>query len=642
MKKQLVILATVAVLLGGCKKDNFIDGTPVTFKVNIERPMAKVHLGAGMKPNWDVNDSIHINGVDALVTPVMNDSTRGEVTATFPSNSAHAPYYAVYPASIAKGHDLTNENQRTVTLPRVQYYNVRNDVQVIDAPMSASILGENPERNLDFKNLCGLLQIRITNDKAWDMILDSVQVEASSKNIRGGVTISGIDSGTPYMLAGDNSGNNVISLARKGNQSIGTFVKSSKWGTPGDDTSCVVYLYVPTIPNNARNAFTIRVFSHPVWDNETNPTVHNDDPEVHIVYTRTQESDTMGYIGRSELVNVNFSLKACEPYGTTITSMKKFALQHTGNNNEQVETDVCISRGHIQYNANEGWRFARRQWDFLQMTTISYSGWFEHFTFDAAKNPSHHWALGLTNSDFTNNNSNLSGTSDFGYNFDKATGSHTTWHTPTRQEYHDLESCTYGWCTLTDVPTVNNSTCSLYCCIFVPTALTSGTVNHHNYIRTFHNRADAQSLGFSAGNAFKNDGTKQVTDNVLTIAQFEYYEAMGCILVPCIGVFDGVNPDCKNRWDCSNPPVGIELHRAETSYWTCEYHQGQTILGDLLHLHNDGYIISFNAYQNSKEGTVNVPAPDNTGSLDSECYRRFCVRLFCPYGTAYQYHPDQM
>ena len=671
----LIVAAVVLLAVAGCKKEDEGEKFPVEFTVDLEgRPGndAKVHLeevSGVWKPNWDEGtDQVRVNDDQNARTIVRNASnhTQGTVSATVSGST----YYAVFPASAVVSNSVSSNT--TIKLPRVQVYETVDGVQKLNAPMAAY---NKSKPVLKFKNLCGVMQIIITNNKYWDMILDSIQVQASNKALCGNMTISDFgesSSGTymdPYVEApnasadpdvangvllsrdGLESAMRIVSLSAydEGNQrysSLGMTVRSTRLNGDSDpSTKCTLYVYLPKIPTGTGNTMTVRVFSHPVWkdaNNEDDP-----DPLVHIVYERTTTAAN-GYVARNEVIKALVPLASATP---TFTSMKAFTVDGNG-------TQVCFSRGLVQYYnhaTNSRWRFAQRQWAFTGRTsiTVNYPGinnndadrnvaWREHFPWASGNNPVYLYALNENQCEYPNNTyGDLTGSSryvlDWGNNF---VNSNTTrgigtnvrlWRTPSRAEYDYVfkgrtatygaitGSVKYGWARITGVPAgyPDGSSVSpyLYGCILIPDSVDWHTFN------------EVQSL--ITAQFVSPEGESQIkrrTDNTYSTAQLEYLEAKGCIFFPCIGGFFGATGGSiisYRNWDDRGLEPALKC-------WTCSQSTSQT--------HTQAFAMYFQS-QDVDLGSSDVTA---TSLYDDAARYLNCVRLVCNFGTPYVWDPDQM
>ena len=654
-----IIMAALVLSLAGCKKEGV--KVTMTFDVELDNSHPKDALGAKVylddtnKPHWENNDPIHVNDGEGTVVPEDGNKTRGRFTAdiTEPQDNH---YYAVYPASIASGIDL--HSTQHVELPRVQQYKLNNGKQTINAPMFAY----NPAKPvLRFHNLCGLMKITITNDKAWDMVLDSIQVEATTKKLSGTMSIIDITSDEPYVQAVTHTVDsfnvadrnmNCISLVGINKYLRSTLLENLSSGNPDAPTSITLYVYLPTIAETdiASNRFYIRAFTHPAWETFSDGFVP--DKEVRISYEMRQASSTYAYVKRNSITPVNISLSACKP---TFTSLKPFTVDTNG-------TKVSLSRGNAQYYiktytytndnvANNStstgeWRFAPRQWDFLKTTQLRdvdyHAGmWVEHFTWNSGDQPVLHYVFelhGLTQgswshvndeTDFPGNNPFV----DWGTNFRQS-----GWRSLTQPELNYLlyvrttvkndNKWNFGWLALGNAvsPSTTRHADTLYGIIVFPDGF-------HGDTREYAKNEQAIGLGtnfalkaYTNGDNLSGAGDivgRHRNDNKMTVAQFEFLEAQGCVFIPCIGSILATG-DSHELWSDAEPQCDV---------WTSTVgstdHQARILI---LTAHTPAWL----------GGTTGRAACHTTD--DALDYRQFNVRLVRPYhenGADYKYDPFQ-
>ena len=689
-----ICAAAFLTLTTGCKKEETGEMVDVTFDVVIAKEAAKaddstkVYLDNNFYPNWNSGDPIRVNNGDGTVTPSGTSgiaATRGTFTASITSASDHK-YYAVFPASAAKKITTTSTGTSTeeydlhstqkVFLPRVQPYETYTDnadngtiKQKINAPMFAytqttvTTTGTNTTESrpvLQFHNLCGMMKITVTNDKAWDMVLDSIQVEAKTKRLNGEFSITSPTSDAPYVVATTNAvdlfdvdarESNIVSLGGIDAILRTSELSSSRTGISDKPTSIDLYVYLPTIPSTDinENLFYIRVFTHPVW--RTSTSTYTPDPEVHISYEIRQTSSTNAYVARNSIIPICINLSNCEP---TFTSLKAFTVADG--------TRVSISRGQAQYyidnisaetstgdvssqTSTGYWRFSPRQWDFLYMRRLKHDSevndytegkWIEHFTWDSGNWPIHHWKaasdVGSTNTDFRN------WTGDWGANFTNKTNN-TTWYTLTQTQYNYLlkervrtnhnNKQNFAWIELTDVTGGRsyNGTSNLYGIMIVPDVFIGlnsnddATLSYLN-ITTFYY--------YHSTTPTTNDvATRRRNDNSMTKAQFEYYEAKGCVLLPCFGVFNALGNEVGPIYA---PTYAGSPNYPEGDYWSKSASSG-----------NDAYMLQIEADQTTSASPADCRTRENN-LADGEKYRKFMVRLVRDYhsgGGDYKYDPFQ-
>lgn len=234
MKKYILPILFCAAIAAGCKKENAADTTPVqnggmTFTASIEE--CKTVLTAEDKLNWESGDFISVNGI--LFAPEINGSDPSK--AVFSKADAKDPdpeaidgkFYACYPASIWSG------GAEKPVLPAVQNYG------------GASVAGVNPmyavadgAGRFEFKNICGLLEIRLTGKGA----VSSITVGDENSGMSGGFTV-------------DENGNAVICDEAK---AAGTTVTLS-CAQPVALSGTIQKFYV-AVPSGQYSALSIKVY----------------------------------------------------------------------------------------------------------------------------------------------------------------------------------------------------------------------------------------------------------------------------------------------------------------------------------------------------------------------------------------------
>ena len=152
MKKYLILSLAALAMLSSCKKDN--NGDANSFTATIEQSGAKTEIVAGSDANlnkvtWVANDQISINGVTYQASEVNStNATRATFTKQGDGADPTSPYQAIYPASLHNG--------TAFALPAMQTCSGDNSSNM---PMYAY----STSHNLTFKNLCGVLEITVSN-----------------------------------------------------------------------------------------------------------------------------------------------------------------------------------------------------------------------------------------------------------------------------------------------------------------------------------------------------------------------------------------------------------------------------------------------------------------------------------------------
>ena len=184
MKKSIVsalLGAAVLTLFAGCNKEQVagIETTGVrVVKATIEAPATKTTLDRGTvggKIAWADNDVIKINGEGYKCAPDANNPTVATFTAeNLPAvPDENGKYVAVYPYSLKKDGELV--------LPAGQLYQNNDMAKVF--PMYAET--DNLENGLNFKNICGLLEITLKGTKT----VSSIRVCDQNLGMSGAFTV---------------------------------------------------------------------------------------------------------------------------------------------------------------------------------------------------------------------------------------------------------------------------------------------------------------------------------------------------------------------------------------------------------------------------------------------------------------------
>lgn len=178
MRKYLFIAAAAIAVLSSCTKENdFRKDQPsggLVFSASIEQTLGtKTALANEGKVNWVSGDEISINGKSYTAAP-KTDATLADFTkVSEDAEPVGGKYYAYYPASIYNGG--------TPTLPAEQVY---AESAISNAPMYAV----SETESLSFKNICGLLAIKVTS--ADIAKLKAIRVSSSNHAMSGAFTIS--------------------------------------------------------------------------------------------------------------------------------------------------------------------------------------------------------------------------------------------------------------------------------------------------------------------------------------------------------------------------------------------------------------------------------------------------------------------
>ena len=505
MKKiHIMIVGLMAgmVMLAGCKREY---GT-VTLGANIDNGRdAKVYID-NLTPCWHNNDLIRVNNQTCTTSAALGSSA--QITDVVESNH----YRAIYPADIVGDVDISSSSTITVTLPRVQQYEVdsRGD-QKVKVPMGAYSSSES----LTFHNLCSLIKVVISNRTNNDFVLDYITVIANTAHLsgQGEATITGsstdlITMTSPYLPCKDVS----LAFTTDNRPTIGR----------GDRDTYVYYIVVPAF---AQDNVGITLYSangqHATIEKTGVSLQHNKIATINLIVEQWNELPNPP--------SVNGMLPGL------------FSVSDT--------RQVRFSQGNLQYQASTStWRFAENQWDYVGSQSVtgeeygrgtvsgsdntnissSYSGWIDLFGWgtsgwNSGANCYQPWSTSQTYSDYYPGGSNSNGLTGAYIEADWA------WH----NAISNGGNTTHLWRTLTDEEWEY---------------LINGRVNNNNKwgygningVRGLIILPDSWTLprGCSFNGGF---GHYAWTHNIYTLAQWSLMEAAGAVFLPAAGQRVGAN-----------------------------------------------------------------------------------------------------
>ncbi len=350
MKKAVLTLLTISSLLAlgltSCQKDAV--GT-TTFTATLEDCQDEdgktVLTGTSMQ--WTTGDRIKVFGTagsGVYEATVRNGG--GTTFACVEGDAGGAPYRAVYPASAAN-------DDGTIELPVVQ---VTTDGSLTGFPMYT----ESNGTNLDFKNLCGILRLRLQ---------------------KSGVSITAIEVTGDIELTGDftvayNSGTPTLTYSGHGTKT--TMMTCS---TPQNIASQKdFYLFLPVHTYSA--GMRIRIYSSDGG-----------------VCTKTVTAGHSVRIQRSKITTITLSNNnlTFTPNAGALPGL--FTIDDQGH-------QVRFSQGNLQYttlgthagalgsNMSGTWRFAPEQYEYVgqdnENISSTYPKWIDLFGWGTGNNPTLH------------------------------------------------------------------------------------------------------------------------------------------------------------------------------------------------------------------------------------------------------------
>lgn len=318
IKRGLLVAALAAGLLSGCQKEKEEFVTLGVRAESVGGSGSKVIIGTGStnkpQPQWEANstEAVKINAETKTVSGTAQSPCLEEVTA---ANT----YRAVYPASIVTTTDLTSSATVSVTLPGEQTY--KEDAsgnQQVEIPMGA-YLGESDfgagNTTLQFKNLCSLVKVRVTNSQGVDLVITSLALEANNAGLCGAGTVTINGTSDPYVtLANQNSKRIELSM---GDDGVALANGASK----------DFYFVVPVIDNAHQSTMTMSV------------TALNTDGTLS--YSFEKSTATAVSLARNTEASVSLTIQGVTPLSTFVAVPGVFAVSAT--------SKVKFAKGNLVY-----------------------------------------------------------------------------------------------------------------------------------------------------------------------------------------------------------------------------------------------------------------------------------------------------
>ncbi len=228
MKKTLASMAAIVIIMAAfssCQKESdVVDTFTTTMEKVTDDQNNKTTMDRGFM-HWMTGDKIKVFGSESSGIYTVNNAGSGQVLFVRESgNPGSAPYCAIYPASSAIDNN-------TIELPVIQ---VTADGSLTGYPMYA----ESHGTSLDFKNLCGILRLRLQKE---------------------GINVTAIEITTDIDIVGDfsvnyNNGNPILTSVSHGfNNVMMTCARAQSINSQKD-----FYLFLPA---HTYEAMRIRIYS---------------------------------------------------------------------------------------------------------------------------------------------------------------------------------------------------------------------------------------------------------------------------------------------------------------------------------------------------------------------------------------------
>ncbi len=185
MKVEFCLLfLLVSFLFVGCEKN-----TPnnVSLNANIEHYNypngAKVYIDDQNYSCWVEGDTVLVNDDEVVLHYVDDIATLDGIQYN------EAGYVAVYPSSIVAAESVKGLTSINVSLPVAQNFKKIGDNQILEAPLLASV-DEGGEGGIQFRNLCALLKVTLTNNQERAFRVRGISVSAPDAVLCGEGTIT--------------------------------------------------------------------------------------------------------------------------------------------------------------------------------------------------------------------------------------------------------------------------------------------------------------------------------------------------------------------------------------------------------------------------------------------------------------------
>lgn len=259
MKKYFFMAMAAIAALSSCSRDNEFeqiqaDSQGLVFTATMENSEAtRATLDDTKRAAWEAGDQISING--------KKYSAQGAgTTTTFKADGEGATgetYNAYFPADLYDG--------TTATLPTTQTYK--------DGKFNMPMYASSTTTELEFKNLCAVLAIKVSNTTGYREYVKSIKV-TSDKVMNGTFTV--IDN---KAVMGTDGSNAVV-------------LKSYDVVTIRDKESIVFYIAIPAQEYQYLNIFL------------------SADGKTYTQAMATKKADGLGLIARSKIFNIDYKKNA--------------------------------------------------------------------------------------------------------------------------------------------------------------------------------------------------------------------------------------------------------------------------------------------------------------------------------------------
>lgn len=321
----------VSSALVSCNKEPEFLGLRINAE-NYQTDESKTYV-SGTSVHWKNGDRIRINGTECSVTV-----DGGNVSVTGFSGSVSDGIYAYSPASMVVTDEQTT--RPTVTFPsHFESSYDANGNQIIGLPMVAYAAANST--SITFKNLSGAVLVRVRNNTANTLYIDSVKVRSSIYRLCGTRRINLTDSELGVAAyassAPENEKSVTVTLDNTASISVGTYKE----------------VQVPIFPVINSGQITINVYAH-----------NNNIPGMSIVTSIPYHfNHTLGAlnVARNQMCIAQISI---DPNSSRVTSKYAFSVSSTNK--------VFFSKGNLKYTPyTNTWAFHTNQYDVASTADVA-------------------------------------------------------------------------------------------------------------------------------------------------------------------------------------------------------------------------------------------------------------------------------
>lgn len=556
---SIVLVLTGAVLFDACNKDEqFIEmkARIVTYgdngsKVYVDAPSAN---WTARYANWHNGDKVKINNEEKIV--VMGTESNVPTASISRVQSDNNGYFAIYPSdrvisySVNTTSDDTEEHTQSyrILLPQVQIHEMRNEHQLINAPMAAYCPSRGDgTHSLDFKNLCSLIEV----DVPVGTEVAYINVTSDNRFLWGEATVttSMTEGATPTLtldangtIQSDyNTSNHTVTLDCTTNGSNGSNDQGGTHAASGHKTTADDHLFYVVVPADTYTNLKVDVY------------VFDETETASAVYSRSVKRYTYSGTSTSVAGNKIYSV-VCS--GTPSPVQPEYPGLGTGEFSVSATKKVRFSQGNLQYLASKD------MWSFSNNELAALGGgegncvinnrdnqdlWIDLFGFGTSGQTQYSPTMYTSSNDeYPNDDISATNLYDWGVNEISNGGNQPNkWRTLTRTEWQYLLN-------------VNNNIAARSGRQGICAIRTGSTSNDPVVACGVIIAPDSYNPGWVYGSAVN-----------ITMDQWNTYKANGCVFLPVTG-YRRYNNDniIVDDFNSISTPAGSTGHSGDGYYWS--------------------------------------------------------------------------